>query len=96
MSLTSDQIARAVLRDTKKRGRDLVVNLPGEIRKWLHSTPWFYKEYPTQESRDDLYWRVRKRMLQRLRPKGGKQRSTKRSDKRQLSLNFGDPNGSNV
>ena len=69
MTLTSDQMAQAILRDTHKRGQDLRNNLPGEIRKWLHSTPWFFTAYPTQNEQNVIYWKVRKRALQRMSKK---------------------------
>ena len=45
MSLTPEDIARAVLRDTHLRGTHLAYQLRREITSWLMSTSWFMKKY---------------------------------------------------
>ena len=45
MSLTPEDIAHAVLRDTHLYGKCLAYQLRGEINSWLMSTSWFVKKY---------------------------------------------------
>lgn len=90
MALTAVQIAKAVVKDCKRRrlaNFEIRQRRSELIGKWLRSTNWWLRDYPTLEAQEAIYKKIETE-LYRLTVSKKKKRRVATKDTRQLNLDL--------
>lgn len=92
MSLTSEQIAEAVIRDCRRHrlaNHKIRQRCSELVGRWLRRTPWFLVQYPEYEDQTKLYQEIRAQVFRLTQPKRSHRKSANpkpANDPRNLSL----------
>ena len=81
MALTPEQIAKAVIKDSKRKqlaNFEIRQRRSELVGRWLRSTPWFLRLYSDMEQQSALYRKIEPHIFRLTQPK--KKKVSKMSD----------------